>query len=381
MLDGTTKFAVTFSGCYHHDLIYAVELSQVEWGNIVRKINFADGADAFPEPTYDPDGGNGEDPFRFAYGSDVYVNGMQVSPWTGKDPAVIQTNFYGTSVTADPYKIRETALMGAFKGPEELMSFINNLMTFINNRHEQFVETLARGALVNYILGKELTDQTDTSAGKTKYHVVHLLSEYNTQTGLSLTATTVYQPDNFPAFMKWVFGRVAGISDLMTERSNLFHTDLVKTLDFGGGEVKDLYVLRHTPKRDQKVLLYAPTQHMYAARALADTYHDTYLRYADVELVNHFGDLSSPQKVIGNCQYLNPNGNGALLQSDLSGEVTVDKIFGLILDRNTVGYMRQNTRVLTSPFNPVDQSYTIWWHLAGKWVNDFSENGCLFLLD
>lgn len=351
----------------------SLELDQVEWGNIVRKINFADGGAPTSETTYDPTAGG-----RFTDQGELERMGdgadSPFSPWYGKDPAVVQTNFYGTATAADSYKIRETALMGAFRGPEELAAFISSLMTFINNRHEQFIETLARGALGNYILGKEMTDIADAAKGK--LHVVHLLTEYNTQTGLNLTATTVYQPDNFKPFMAWVYGRIASVSDMMTERSNMFHTDLIKSLD---GTNTPLYVLRHTPKRDQKVLLYAPIQHMSAARALADTYHDSYLRYTDVELINYFQMVKYPQNVAGDFTYLNPNGDGTLLESEEPS--TIQNIFGLIVDRNTVGYMRQNTRVLTSPYNPADQSYTLWWHLAGKWVNDFSENGCLFLLD
>lgn len=366
----------------------SLELDSIEWGNIVRKINFADGGSLSPETTYDPDMGDGEHFDRFVVGDDQ--GDSYKSPWFGKDAAVVQTNFYGTAVASDSYQIREEALKGAFRGPEELAAFINALITFINNRHEQFIETLARGALANYILGKVATAQAETDNGATldKFHVIHLLSEYNTETGLSLTTTTVYQPDNFKPFMAWVYGKVASISDMMTERTNLFHTDLVKEDYFGSGS--KLYVLRHTPKRDQKIILYSPIQHMSAARALADTYHDSYLRYADVELVNYFGNISDPQTVTGTYSYLSTSGNGEVIYgpyiSDEGGEDeqtidTVSNIFGLILDRNTVGYMRQNTRVLTSPYNPATQSYTLWWHLAGKWVNDFSENGCLLLLD
>ena len=344
-----------------------LELDPVEWGNIVRKINFADGAYAMPETTYDPL--NGTDPtaqteIRRQSGGAP----SPIDPWYGKDATVIQTNFYGTAVAADSYKIREEALRGAFQSPEELAAFLNSLMTFINNRHEQFVESLARGAMANFILGRNKASSSETA----RQTVVHLLSEYNTQTGLTLTATTVYQPDNFKPFMQWVYARVAAISDMMTERTIMHHTELSKN---------GLQVLRHTPKRDQRILMYAPIQHMTAARVLADTYHDTYLRDTGIELVNYFGNVSTPQSVTGGFTYLNPDGSGTLIEVDDTDAETVNNIYGLILDRNAVGYMRQTTRVLTSPFNPADQSYTIWWHLAGKWVNDFSETGVLLLLD
>ena len=344
-----------------------LELDPVEWGNVVRKINFADGASTTPETTYDPNvtgvSGDQTELTRQSYGAQ-----SPLDPWFGKDATVVQTNFYGSAVASDSYKIREEALRGAFRSPEELAAFLNSLMTFINNRHEQFIESLARGAMANFILGRNKA----AAAEADKHTVVHLLTEYNDQTELGLTAKTVYQPENFKPFMQWVYARVASISDMMTERTILHHTTIGKNGNL---------VLRHTPKRDQRILMYAPIQHMTAARVLADTYHDTYLKDTGIELVNYFGNVDTPQSVKGGFTYLNPNGNGDLIEVTESDAETVNNIYGLILDRNAVGYMRQNTRVLTSPFNPADQSYTLWWHLAGKWVNDFSENGVLLLLD
>ena len=55
--------------------------------------------------------------------------------------------------------------------------------------------------------------------------MLHLLTEYKALTGLSdLTAQTVYQPANFKPFMQWVFARISTISNLMTERSEMFQT-------------------------------------------------------------------------------------------------------------------------------------------------------------
>lgn len=367
-----------------------LEMDNIQWGNIVRKINYADhipvgsysdsqiagqfGLD-FSDPTYLEGRINGTAP-------DVYA-AFGANPWTGRDIAAVQTNFYGTEVAAESFKIRDEALRGAFKGPEEFSAFINGAMTYMQNRHEQFIETLARGAVINYIMGRYV--QGNVGPDRMPDRTIHLLTEYNRETGLSLTATTVMQPENFKPFMAWVFGKIAAISDMMTERSSKYATPLYATVP---GQAGLKYpVLRHTPKRDQKLLLYSPIQHMSAARALADTYHDNYLKYTDVEFVNFWQDINEPDKITltnnDSIGYTSETGSGALENYVPQGDdgVTTPPIFGVLFDRNALGYMRQNVRVLTSPYNAADQSYTIWWHEAGKYVNDFTEKGVVLLLD
>ena len=163
----------------------------LEYGSIVRKISFADDG---PEA------------------SSVYslTDGQSVDQYAIKKPKVIQTNYVGSAEWSDHFTITRDQLKMAFSSPEKLGEFFTALMTHFNNKREQWLEEMARTALCNFIAGKNAINGT--------YDVVHLLTEYNTATGLNLTATTVRQPANFPAFMKWVFGRVSEITDKMTER-------------------------------------------------------------------------------------------------------------------------------------------------------------------
>lgn len=347
-----------------------LEMDNLQWGNVVRKINYADRTPWTYEETYQ---GMNHD----------YNSSWIPNPWVGSEFYAVQSNFYGTATQADSFVVREEALRGAFKGPEEFAGWLNGAMTYMENRHNQFVETLARSAVNAFIMGRYWTD-TQASTPPKNYATIHLLSEYNTQTGQSLTTTTVYAPQNFKPFMQWVFGRIAAISDMMTERSEKYQTPLHYT------DVNiplDLPVLRHTPKADQNLLLYAPIQHMSAARALADTYHDSYLKYTNVEFVNYWQNIHNPENVYANTfswTHWNDGQAAQVTSSDwASGEdgITVSNVFGLLTDRNAVGYMRQNVRVDASPYNAADQSYTLWWHLAGKYVNDFTEKGVLLLLD
>lgn len=68
--------------------------------------------------------------------------------------------------------------------------------------------------------------------------VIHLLTEYNTETGLSLTATSIYQPENFAPFMRWAWARINSVSDLMEDKTRNFQLQIT-------GKISAEQLLKH----------------------------------------------------------------------------------------------------------------------------------------
>ena len=62
----------------------------------------------------------------------------------------------------------------------------------------QAEENLARATVANFIGGKIASNAAGVESG----NIIHLLTEYNTETGQQLTKTTVKEPQNYPAFMQ-----------------------------------------------------------------------------------------------------------------------------------------------------------------------------------
>ena len=326
-------------------------MDSFRWGNVMRKLSIAD-ADWNDDPAYD---------YPVTYDASQTVpsgDGGTVDQWIIKKPNVLQTNFYGFSVYGDHITITEEQLETAFRSPDELGSFLSLIMTNLSNRLEQSNENIRRGLLVNAITA--LYDEANTD------RVIHLLTEYNTLTGLSLTNITVYQPANFAPFMKWVYSRVAQLSDLFTERSQMFQT-----------AITGKPIIRHTPYEDQRVYLYAPARHQIDARVLADTYHDSYLRYADVETVNFWQSIKTPSSVTGTPSYT--DASGALVVP--SSAVGVDDVFGIIFDRDFMGMTLLNQRMLSTPVNASGVYRNIWLHCKQRVFMDNTEKACLLLLD
>ena len=321
------------------------------WGAMMRKLSIAD-SDWADDPA-----------FKWPALFDVSQvpptgNGQAIDPWTIKKPDVVQTNFYGASVYFDEMTIFEDQLETAFTRPEQLGSFLSLIMTNLSNRLEKSNEELRRGLVCNAIAS--LIDEANTD------RVVHLLTEYIAATGQTYTIQSIYEPANFAPFMKWVYSRIAQISDLFTEMSTMYQTII-------GGK----NILRHTPYQDQRVYLYSPTRHDIDARVLADTFHDNYLRYADVETVNFWQSIKTPDSIDITPAYTSTAG---VVYSPAS-PVTQSNIFGLIFDRDALGMTLLDQRVLSTPLNTKGLYRNLHVHCRQRIVMDNSEKMVVLLLD
>lgn len=314
-----------------------LRVDSIRWGNHVRKLSSVDR------------------PFIQAEKWNL-TDGSTVDPFVIRQPEVLQTNFYGADTYADELTVFDDQLDNAFKGPDEFGSFISMIMSNITDKHAQAREALARACIANLIGGKVAGD-----AG----NVVHLLTEYNTLTGLTLTSQTVYQPANFAPFMQWVYSRIAEMSSKLTERTTKYHINVT------GKEIA-----RHTPMERQKVFMYAPARYQIDARVLADTYHDTFLRFAADETVNYWQAIDDPAAINVKATYMASNGT---LTTPASATKT-DNIFAVLMDDEAAGYTTIHEK-MGSIYNPRGEYSNIFWSFDLRYWNDFTENAIVFLLD
>ena len=316
-----------------------LEVSNERWGGIVRKINFAD-RDPEQDDTY------------------ALVDGQAIDQFVVRTPDVLETRYVGSNVYQGHYTIFTKQLDVAFSGPEAFAAFMSGLMTHFSNEREQWLEDGSRMLLMNLITAKADASQD----------VIHLLTEYNTVTGASpaFDAQTIMQPDNFPAFVKWMYGRIANISGLMTERSKLFQLAITG---------KDIY--RHTPLADQKVFINSQFLNDMTARVLADTYHDNFLRYSDVEAVNFWQAIDSPLDVSAKPVYIDANGDVKVA----SANVAVSDVIGVMFDRDCTGYNIYDNSLETSPYNAAGQYYNLFSHTRVQFQNDLTEKAVVLCLD
>ncbi len=285
-------------------------------------------------------------------------DGQSVDHYKITKQEMLQTNFYGTAVYAQRYTIFKDQFDVAFSDAGEFGRFnALNMMERMNDK-ESFREAVARGMQANFIAA--ILNEGNAA------RVVHLLTEYNTETGLALTAQSVYQPENFAPFMRWVYARIAFISRMFSERSEMYQTI-----------INNKPVLRHTDPANLRIALYSKAMEQINAMVLSDTFHDDYLRYATYEGINFWQNIEHPDSIAVTPVYTATD--GTVKKAD--AEVEQAGIFGLIHDRDALGYALTNSWSATTPLN-IDGGY--WneaYHANIKTIQDNTEKAVVLLLD
>ena len=320
------------------------------WGNHVRKINYFD-SDPIKDTTYSlPDDG----------GVGTEAGGDSVDQWIVERPKVLQTNYYGQSNYSRVYTRGLIQLNSAFQGPDQLAEFWSGMGTHMANQIEQDRENLARLLVVNRMAGTHSTSRSS---------VIFLLDEYNAETGLELTATTVFQPDHFPDFARYAFARINDVSDMLRARTINWHQNWT----ISGTNYN---FMRHTPYDRQHLYLSSRLQRQIGARVLADTFNSGMLKYRDLELVPYWQTPDKRETV--QVKPIVTNGPGAA--QAMATNVRLSNIVGVLFDDDAIGYTPIDSQVLATTVNARSRYVNFWYHYGWRWYNDFTENAVLFLL-
>ena len=323
-----------------------LEKSLPQWGAYMRKFNIV------ASDWKDDDGYKWPVTYDSTQTGHELGNGYSVDPWIINKREFVQTNFLGQSVFEDHYTIFEDQLETAFRNSEEFGQFISMITTDMSNKIELAKENLSRGLVGNFIGG--LIAENNSS------RIVHLLTEYNTATGGSYTATTIMLPSNFAPFMKWVYARIAGIASLFKEMSVRYQTTL-----------NSKPVPRHTPYNKQKMYMLGQDRYQIDARVLADTFHDNY------ETINFWQGIETPDKIIVKPTYTNTSG----VVTTAGSAITQTGVFALLFDEDAMGWSMVHERVLPTPVNPRGLYRNMWYHMRLRCFSDNTEKGVVFLLD
>lgn len=243
------------------------------------------------------------------------------------------------------------------------MRFISMVGQNRADKLEQYRETVGRGLLANYI-GSLLAEAQAS-------RVIHLLAEYNALTNQQLTAQTVYQPDNFTPFMRWVYSRVRSLMELMRERSLMFQT-----------VVNAKPVMRHTPPDRLKLYMYAPAMEMVKAMVASETFHDDMIRYTDYESVTFWQSIEKPDSISVNPVYTGTDGSVKTKVGDgASAGIEQAGIFGIMFDEDALGYAQVNAWNQLTPFNAKGGYWNDFDHVNFRTMQDMTEKGVILLLD
>lgn len=316
-----------------------LQVNEIQYGNHVRKINYVDQEWSKSQPYFEA------------------LDGQSVDMYKINAPEVIQTNFYGQAPYQRHITRYETQLRNALSGWQEFAQFWAGVLSNISDQIEQAHESCARLTLSNLTTGTTLSRPDN---------VYHLLTEYNTLTGQSLTQQTIYLPDNYEAFIRWLYGRINTLSDLLTERSVNYHTNIT------GKPIS-----RHTPKSMQHFYLSASIFNNIRSNVLSTTFHDEMMQLGDFELVNYWQSISSPLAIMATPTYLATDGSLTTPEDP----VAINNVLGVIFDRDAAGYTVVDRESGVTPYNVAGRYWNYFFHFNDRYWNDFTENTIVLMLD
>ena len=335
-----------FSNRPYNAKFQGVEVDSQTWGYITRKLSIAD-------KDFVNDAG-----FNL-------VDGQSVDMYTLSLPNILQVNYYGQNIFQKSYTTLRDQLNSAFTGSAQFGEFMTMVTRNALDLVEQNREVVRRMTVVNFIAGKLAME--DANASEYANGVIHALTDYNTETGSSLTSTTVYAKENFDDFCKWLRAKIATVSNMMTERTILFQ-----------GNIANKAISRHTPVRDQKMYLYSPFVDQMNARVLADTFNTQRAEYADFESVNYWQAATTPDSINVKPAYLKVS-DGTIIESQTA--ISKSGLIGVIFDRDALGVTIMNEETSVTPYNSKGRYWNTWKSFIQRYWNDFTEKGCVILLD
>lgn len=345
-----------------------LEMTMDRWANVTRKISFADtpieNDQRFIWPAAYDAGQNPAD-----------GNGQSIDMWAIHKDDPLQTQFYGQSVYQDCRTEFVNSLDAAFRSPEEFLRYNAAAVTNRQNKLEQYRENVARAVLLNlmgsiYYIANAVSPLGDST------RVIHLITEYNTELGLTgddaLDAQTVMQPANYPGFMRWVYARLATLADIMSSRSSLYQTTV-------NGKV----INRHTDAENTMIYIHSKYLHQMDSMARSVTFHEDLLKLADVEAVPYWQSIKSPTSIdLANVVSLT-GADGSVITSALAaGSTELPNVFGVVFDKDAAGYAFVNRFDWMTPGINVAGGYFNTFHHANvRTIQDTTEKSVLLMLD
>ena len=297
-------------------------LNDFEYGAILQKIKVV-------MPTAEPDE---------RYG---LTDGLSVDHYVVAKPNVVQKLF----VTRTPYQykitIQRETLKEAFLTPESMGAFISTVFGEVRNAIEVSLENLGRITLASAIA------EASTVAGR----VINLVSDYNTETGATLTAASAPHDKDF---MAYAISRMNSVRDGMTDMSELYNDGSVVTF---------------TPPEDMRVRVISSFQRRLETVVQYQAFHDELVEFdGRYSVINYWQGADSPYEV-------------NIKKPSDSTITRVQNVVAMIADRDAMGIYKIDEEVLTTPVNAAGSYYNTYYHEKQLWFIDLSENFVIFTLN
>ena len=295
-------------------------------------------------------------PVATANESWALTDGTDYSPDVFYKPSV-SAKFFNSKVTFEiPLSFTEVQVKESFSSKEQLNGFISMLVTGVENSMTVKLDALIMRTINNMVgetlyAGLEVAGVIDPQQDSVS--AVNLLKQYNTATGLTLTAAKAISD---PAFIRYATYVIGMYQDRMSKVSTLFNA--------GGKE-------RFTPKDMQHVVLLSDFSKASETFLMSATFNEDRVALPSHESVP-FWQGSGLTYGFADTSAIN-------VKTSSGKVVALTGIIGVIFDRDALGVSNLSRRVTTN-YNAKAEFYTNFYKFDAGYYNDLNENIVVFFV-
>ena len=313
-----------------------------------------------------------------------YTNGQNTaadphstkSMWEQDQNIMMEMFFGGSSTWQDCITRYENQVKTALRNEDEFIRLINGMLVEKYNDVASQKEAYNRMVLLNAMATRYLL----TNKGAIANGAINLTAAFNAKFGTAYTSQqlrTTYLTD----FLSFLVSTIKQYSNLLTHRSLNFHWSPAKNVDG-----TDYYLLRHTPKSKQKLMMYEPLFIEATAQVLPEIFNPKFLKIENYEGVDYWqaleGGLANNPAMnvipaIPDTDSTSPT-YGTQIQGDA---VNIPYVVGFLFDDDAIMTDFQFEGAASTGLEARKGYRNTWLTFAKNGLNDATENAILFYME
>lgn len=329
----------------------SIEATSQEWGLFIRKIAFFSGE--FDETKF----------INTAQNPNTLRDGNSVDMYKIKKRYPLEMYYTGESTLNQRYTTFREQLKTAFQSEGEFSAFLNGMMVEIGNDVARWKTAENRAVVMNFIGSLYNTGKPGQK--------VNLVEQFNMARGTAYTTHDLLTV-HLQEFLSFFVSYMETLTGLLEESSELYHLTPLCTDDNGN----TLHLFRHTPKSEQKLLLYQPLINDAKAWVYPAIFGPGYLSFGNYEGVQFWQNINDRSAVSVTPVQFNVN----TAKQETGAPVKLDFVVGLLYDRLALATAYRQDSVYTTPFNISGEYYNTEHHWKMNYMQDPTENAVLFYM-
>lgn len=328
-----------------------IEADSEEYANLQRKISyFCTEAEAAQD-------------FNTDLNPDALEDGKSVDMYEIKKTYPMQTNFGGMQVYQFHYTVFRYQLRAAFANEAGMSEFLAGQITEINNNIAQWRESRNRGLVLNFIAAT-----LDVGRPESK---VNLTTAFNAAKGTAYTSQEL-RTTHLPEFSLWFASYLKTLAERMEKRTELYHITPLKNDDHG----QPLHLLRHTPRSEQRLMLYSPLFNQIGTEARALIFNQQFLNFPQFRGVTWWQNPLDPSHI-----KITPRIYDVTTGDSKQGNrMDVPYLVGVMFDRPAMVMVYKLTETIATPVNAAGGYYNMFYHWGFRPQCDQTENAVVFYM-